>query len=93
MSDDYGPTTRPDSAPLHVNAIRRYREELRLDRREFADLLDLNIDTLRVWEAGASKPRAPAALHIIASATRNNYPMTIEDIFPEKPKKKPRKKK
>lgn len=85
MTDPYGPTARPDSAPPHPNVIRRFREELRLDRKDFADLLGCNIDTLRVWEApNGSKPRGEAALNILSYAARNHYPMTIDDIFPTK---------
>jgi DNA-binding transcriptional regulator YiaG len=81
MTALYGPNTRTDSIPLHPNAIRRFREELRMNRPVFAELLDINVDTLRVWEANKSKPRGPAALKIIAVATRNDYPMSIEEIF------------
>jgi DNA-binding transcriptional regulator YiaG len=52
-----------------------------MDRPEFADLLDVKIDTLRVWEAGKSRPRGPAALKIIEVASRNDYPLTLEQIF------------
>jgi DNA-binding transcriptional regulator YiaG len=52
-----------------------------MDRKEFADLIEANIDTLRVWEASKSKPRGPAALKIIEIARRNDYPMTVEEIF------------
>jgi len=84
MADLYGPTDRPDSKPPHQNVIRRFREELRLDRHEFADLLEVNVDTLRVWETeGKSRPRAPAALRIIEVASRNEYPLDINDIFPK----------
>ena len=82
MTKAYGPNERPDAAPLHDNAIRRFREELRMDRPEFAELIDASIDTLRVWETGRSKPRAPAAMKIIEVAHRNYYPLTMEDIFP-----------
>jgi len=53
-----------------------------MDRREFADLLEVNVDTLRVWETrGKSKPRGLAALKIMSVAKRNDYPMSIEEIF------------
>jgi DNA-binding transcriptional regulator YiaG len=53
-----------------------------MDRPTFADLLEVNVDTLRVWETvGKSKPRGPAALKIVSVATHNDYPMTVEDIF------------
>lgn len=81
MPDLYGPNERPDAIPPHQNVIRRFREELRMDRKEFAELIDANIDTLRVWEASKSQPRAPAALKIIEIAKRNEYPMTVEEIF------------
>lgn len=81
MTDPFGPNQRPDAKPLHPNVIRRFREELRLDRREFADLLEVNVDTLRVWEASKSKPRGPAALKIVQVAQRNNYPLNIDEIF------------
>lgn len=83
MPDPYGPNERPDANPPHQNAIRRFREELRMDRPEFAVLIEAKIDTLRVWEAGKSAPRAHAALKIIEVATRNEYPISMEDIFPK----------
>lgn len=83
MPDPYGPTKRPDSKTPHPNPIRRFREELRLDRHEFAELISANIDTLRVWETeGKSKPRAQAAMRIIEIASRNDYPLTLQDLFP-----------
>jgi DNA-binding transcriptional regulator YiaG len=54
-----------------------------MGRPEFADLIEANIDTLRVWEGGKSMPRAPAALKIIEVASRNDYPLDITDIFPK----------
>lgn len=83
-ADLYGPNERPDATPPHSNAIRRFREELRMDRPEFASLVEAKIDTLRVWEADKSRPRGPAALKMIAVAERNDYPLTIADMFPIK---------
>lgn len=81
-AEPYGPTHRADSKELNSNVIRRFREELRLDRKEFSELLEVNIDTLRVWETnGKSRPRGRAALKIVVIAERNDYPMTIEEIF------------
>lgn len=83
MVKPYGPNERPDSNPPNPNVIRRFREELRLSRHEFADLLEANVDTLRVWETdGRSKPRGPAAAKIIEVAQRNQYPLTMADIYP-----------
>lgn len=54
-----------------------------MDRKKFADLLKVNVDTLRVWETdGKSRPRGPAALRIVEVAKRNDYPLDITDIFP-----------
>ena len=93
MTDPFGPNERPDAVPPHVNVIRRFREELRMDRLEFSELLDVNVDTLRVWETnGRSRPRAASAMIIIEFAERNDYPLGMIDIFPTK-KKKPKKKK
>ena len=96
MTDPYGPTSRTDSVPLHDNVIRRFREELRMNRPTFAELLEVNVDTLRVWEADKSKPRGEAALKIVKVAKRNNYPMTITETYAdieETVKKSARKKK
>jgi len=82
MPELYGPTSRPDSRQPHENVIRRFREELRLDRGSFAELLGVNVDTLRVWETeGKSRPRGEAALRIVEVASRNEYPLSVEDIF------------
>jgi DNA-binding transcriptional regulator YiaG len=51
-----------------------------MDRPEFAELLDVKIDTLRVWEAGKSKPRGPAAMKIVKIANRNYYPESPEHV-------------
>jgi DNA-binding transcriptional regulator YiaG len=83
MAENYGPNKRKDATPPHQNVIRRFREELRMDRPDFAELVGAKIDTLRVWEAGKSKPRGPAALKIIEIASRNDYPLDITDIFPQ----------
>ena len=82
MADPFGPNERADAKPPHHNVIRRFREELRMDRNEFADLLAVNVDTLRVWETdGKSRPRGRAALKIVEYAKRNEYPMSVEEIF------------
>ena len=82
--EPYGPTARPDAAMPHQNPIRRFREELRLTRQEFADLIGENIESLRVWETpGASKPRPDRARKIIEVAERNHYPLTLTDIYPD----------
>ncbi len=60
-----------------------------MNRPKFADLLEINVDTLRVWEANKSMPRAEAAIKIVKVAKRNHYPMAIADIYPdEKAEKK-----
>ncbi len=75
---------RPDAAPLHENQIRRFREELRLTREQFAAKLGVSIETVRVWEAkGRSKPRPETARKILALAKRNKYAMTMDSIYGE----------
>ncbi len=84
MGTPYGPTERADSKEPHPNPIRRFREELRMDRHEFADLLEVKVDTLRVWETkGRSRPRGKTAMRIIEIAERNDYPLDIKEIFGE----------
>jgi len=78
----YGPTARPDSQPPHANLVRRFREELRLTRDQFADLVGTKVATLRVWEENRAYPRGQIALKILALAKRNQYPLSIEEIFP-----------
>lgn len=94
MATPYGPNERKDAIPPNENVIRRFREELRMSRPTFADLLEVNVDTLRVWETdGRSRPRAEAALKIITIAKRNDYPLRLDDIFPEQAETKRKKKK
>lgn len=89
-----GPSQRPDSAPIHPNRIRAFREELRLDREQFCTLIGAAVDTERGWESGASIPKGAAALKIFNLAQKNFYPLTMEDILikmePDKKKKRRR---
>lgn len=89
-----GPHQRPNSAPVHPNKIRAFREELRLSRDQFSELIEANVDTERGWEIGASTPRGEAALKIVALAQKNWYPLTMEDILtrqePDKKRKRRR---
>lgn len=84
QTQPYGPNERPDAAPPHENPIRRFREELRLSRADFAELIGENQDTLRNWETtGKSKPRPEKGMKLVALAQKNNYPLTLEDIYPD----------
>lgn len=83
-----GPIERPDAKPPHPNPIRRFREELRLTRKEFADITGFNVDSLRMWESTgaehnrqATKPNGNVAVAIVELARRNFYPLTLEDIY------------
>ena len=89
----FGPTNRPDSAPISGNAIRAFREELRLDRDSFAGLIKTSPDTVRGWEIGASTPRGEAAMRITALADKNHYPLTLQQIFQPPPEKKKKRRK
>jgi len=82
------PVLRPDSGPLHDNPIRRFREELRLEREQFCRLLNnLPVATLRGWEEPFESRHyhAPRSHHIdqlVALAQRNRYPLFAETITP-----------
>jgi DNA-binding XRE family transcriptional regulator len=82
MAKLHRPNERPDAAPPHPNLIRRFREELRLTRNQFADLLQEKVDTLRVWEGDTgAKPRGEKAIKISDLAKKNAYPLSVKDIF------------
>lgn len=71
----------PDQKPPHPNPVRRFRECLRMTREEFAELLGVSHETLRVWEKRVpSIPRPPAMDKLIAVAERNSYPLTAQEI-------------
>lgn len=84
-----GPIERPDARTPHPNPIRRFREELRLTRKEFADMSGFNVDSLRMWETAgrnndrtqATKPNGTVAVMLVELAKRNFYPLTLEDIY------------
>lgn len=77
------PMNRPDKKPLHPNPIRRFREELHLTRQEFAALLDVSLDTEKLWEKTVRPvmPRSQSALKLIDLARRNSYPLLLEEIW------------
>jgi DNA-binding transcriptional regulator YiaG len=78
----YPPNERADSAPLNSNAVRRFREELRLNRKEFASLVGVSPATLRVWELrNNSRPSGPTLLRLIDLAERNEYPLSVADVY------------
>lgn len=80
--NNYPPNQRPDSAPLNPNAVRRFREELRLNRKEFAALVGVSPATLRVWELkNNSRPSGPTLLRLIELAEKNNYPLSVADVY------------
>ena len=75
------PDNMPDQRPPHPNPVRRFREALRLTREQFAELLDVSHETLRVWEKREpSIPRPSAMQRLIACAERNNYPLTADEV-------------
>lgn len=78
----YPPNQRADSAPLNTNHVRRFREELRLNRKEFAALVGVSPATLRVWELpNNSRPSGRTLLKLIALADRNGYPLSVENVY------------
>jgi hypothetical protein len=82
------PALRPDGGPLHENPVRRFREELRLEREQFCRLLnDLPVATLRGWEEpfDSKHYHAPRSYHVdmlVALAQRNRYPLFMEHVTP-----------
>lgn len=71
----------PDQRPPHPNPIRRFRQALRLTREQFAELLDVSHETLRVWEKlSPSVPRPDRMKKLLAVAERNHYPLTAQEI-------------
>lgn len=75
------PDLMPDQLPPHPNPVRRFRETLRMTREQFAELLEVSHETLRVWEKREpSIPRASAMARLLAVAERNGYPLTADEI-------------
>lgn len=76
-------TERDDAAPRSANPIRRFREELRLTRRAFADLVQAPIETLRNWEAltDCVQPEDSTMRQLIAIARRNEYPLYYTEVI------------
>jgi transcriptional regulator with XRE-family HTH domain len=77
------PVRRPDAAERHPNPIRRFREELRLERLKFGGLLNVGVSTLRAWERvddTVCMPRGDALMAIIHLAKRNKYPITFNEM-------------
>lgn len=71
----------PDQSPAHPNPIRRFRQVLRLTREEFAELLDVSHETLRVWEKlSPSVPRPDMMKRLLDVAERNSYQLTADEI-------------
>jgi len=78
----FRPILRTNSAPLHPNAVRRFREELRLNRTEFSELVGVCPATLRVWEtANRSRPGGRTLMRLLQLAEENNYPLDPIDLY------------
>ena len=80
--------SRPDAAPRDPNPVRRFREELRLTREVFAELMGIPVETLRAWERHEHVviPNGPRMERLVELARRNYYPLYIGDVvrFAEK---------
>ncbi len=74
---------RRDAAPRAANPIRRFREELRLTREEFARLNGVPVTTERSWERdiNAFVPSGGRLTRLIELARRNEYPLYISEIW------------
>lgn len=75
--------SRPDAEPRHPNPVRRFREELRLTRDEFALLMAVPKDTLRAWErdVNAVVPSGSRTTRLIELARRNYYPLMLKELY------------
>ena len=51
-----------DEVDVLVQRINDLREDLGLNRRQFADRFGLSLETLRNWEKGRRRPDSPAIL-------------------------------
>ncbi|MBN6046396.1 helix-turn-helix domain-containing protein [Citrobacter sp. ku-bf4] len=53
---------RPPSRTFHIDAmkIKEIRQASGLSQSKFADLISVNVDTLRNWEQGRRSPTGPA---------------------------------
>ncbi|EJS1673087.1 DNA-binding transcriptional regulator [Salmonella enterica] len=67
--------TRKPSRTFHIDAmkIKEIRQASGLSQSKFAELISVNVDTLRNWEQGRRSPTGPAKalLHAIANDPRN----------------------
>lgn len=72
----------PDMNPFHPNPIRRFREALRMNRKEFSALVKIPMFTLKTNEAefNPSTPGAGAMRRLLRVAKRNNFPLTESAI-------------
>lgn len=76
------PLTRPDGNPPHDNPVRALREELRLNRHEFARLVSevggkrVSVGAIRTWEDGMVFPRPDHLDVLIEVAERNRFPLS-----------------
>ncbi|EGX5544934.1 transcriptional regulator [Salmonella enterica] len=67
--------TRESSRTFHIDAmkIKEIRQASGLSQSKFAELISVNVDTLRNWEQGRRSPTGPAKalLRAIANDPRN----------------------
>ncbi|MBZ3661380.1 helix-turn-helix domain-containing protein [Salmonella enterica subsp. enterica serovar Kentucky] len=69
--------TRKPSRTFHIDAmkIKEIRQASGLSQSKFAELISVNVDTLRNWEQGRRSPTGPAKalLRAIANDPRTLY--------------------
>ncbi|EMA8905609.1 helix-turn-helix domain-containing protein [Salmonella enterica] len=67
--------TREPSRTFHIDAmkVKEIRQASGLSQSKFAELISVNVDTLRNWEQGRRSPTGPAKalLRAIANDPRN----------------------
>jgi len=75
---------RVDAAPLHENPVRRFREDLRLNRAQFSRVIGIQVDTIRSWEMTGSRnvlPRRASMTLLLKLARRNKYPLNYGMLY------------
>lgn len=81
------PVIRTDAKPLPENPFRALREELRLDRAEFATLVaglsggSISAKAIQTWEEDHAFPRDHNLEAVIRLAERNRYPLSYRTLI------------
>lgn len=75
---------RKHAKPLAKNPIRRFREELRMNRTEFSKLTGWPVETLRQYEREGPtvcQPGGKRMSELIQLARESRYPLSVVEII------------